>query len=100
MQESGLLLNEVSQSKHSHWFKHFPEFIPEIGFEFRTLLEKVDDSALKVKRFQPNFAIFFACFFANSENATKSKETSKFRQERLNILSTLKFVGSHLAFYE
>ncbi len=52
--------------------------------------------ALKVKCFQPNFAIFFMLFFTNSENATKSK----FRQKRLNILSTLKFTGSHLAFYE
>ncbi len=53
-------------------------------------------SALKVKRFQPNFSIFFTLFFTNSENATKSK----FRQETLNILSALKFTGSHLAFYE
>jgi hypothetical protein len=44
--------------------------------------------------------MFFAHFFANSENATKSKEPSKFRQEMLNILSALKFAGSHLAFYE
>jgi hypothetical protein len=35
-------------------------------------------------------------FFTNSENAAKSK----FRQEMLNILSALKFTGSHLAFYE
>ncbi len=42
-------------------------------------------SALKVKRFQTDFAIFFA----NGENATKSKETSKFRQEMMNILSAL-----------
>ncbi len=49
-------------------------------------------SALKVKRFQPNFAIFFAHFFANSENASKSKKTFKFRQEMLNILSTLNFM--------
>jgi hypothetical protein len=53
-------------------------------------------SALKMKCFQPNFAIFFTLFFTNSENATKSK----FRQETLNILSTFKFTGSHLAFYE
>ncbi len=53
-------------------------------------------STLKVKRFHPNFAIFFHAFFTNSENATKSE----FRQETLNILSTLKFMGSHLAFYE
>jgi hypothetical protein len=38
-------------------------------------------SALKVKSFQPDFAIFFA----NSENTTKFKETSEFRQEMLNI---------------
>jgi hypothetical protein len=50
-------------------------------------------SALKVKCFQPNFAIFFMLF---SRNATKSK----FRQEMLTILSALKFTGSHLAFYE
>ncbi len=53
-------------------------------------------SALKVKRFQPNFIIIFMNFFANNENATKSK----FRQETLNILSVLKLRGSHLAFYE
>ncbi len=53
-------------------------------------------SALKVKCIQPNFAIFFMLFFSNSENATESK----FRQETLNILRALKFVGSHLAFYE
>ncbi len=40
-------------------------------------------SALKVKHFQSDFAIFFD----NGENATKFKETSKFRQEMLNILS-------------
>jgi hypothetical protein len=53
-------------------------------------------SALKVKRFQPNFAIFLMYFFTNSENATKSK----FSQETLNILGVLKFARSHLAFYE
>jgi hypothetical protein len=53
-------------------------------------------SGQKVKRFQPNFAIFLTRFFTNSENATKSK----FRQETLNILSALKFLQSHLAFYE
>ncbi len=53
-------------------------------------------SALKVKHSQPYFAIFFACFFINSENTTKFK----FRQKTLNILSVLKFVGSHLVFYE
>jgi hypothetical protein len=52
-------------------------------------------SALKVKPFQPDFAIFFA----DGENATKFKETSEFRHEMLNILSILKFAGSHLAFY-
>jgi hypothetical protein len=57
-------------------------------------------SALKVKRFQPDFAIFIARFFAISEDATKFKETSELRQETLNILSVLKFAGSHLAFYE
>jgi hypothetical protein len=57
-------------------------------------------SPLKVKRFQPDFVIFLAPFFANGENASKSKETSKFRQEMLNILSTFKFAGSHLAFFE
>jgi hypothetical protein len=57
-------------------------------------------SALKVKHFQPDFAIFLARYFANIENATKSEETLEFRQEMLNILSALKFVGSHLAFYE
>ncbi len=73
-------------------------------------------SALKVKCFQPNFAILFTLFFStesemlsakvwhifhmffftNSENPTKSK----FSQETLNILSALKFIGSHLAFYD
>ncbi len=52
-------------------------------------------SALRVKRFQPNFDIFFILFFTNSENATKSK----FRQETVNILSMLKFMESHLTFY-
>jgi hypothetical protein len=42
------------------------------------------------------FLHIFHAFFNNSENATKSK----FRQETMNILSTLKFTGSHLAFYE
>jgi hypothetical protein len=46
-------------------------------------------SALKVKHFQPDFATFFVHFFANGENAAKSKENFKFRQEVLNILSTL-----------
>ncbi len=44
-------------------------------------------SALKVKRFQPDFTIFFTHFFTNSENATKSD----FSQETLIILSALKF---------
>jgi hypothetical protein len=57
-------------------------------------------SAMKVKRFQPDSAIFLAHFFANSENITKFKETYEFRQETLNILSVLKLAGSHLAFYE
>jgi hypothetical protein len=48
------------------------------------------------QHFQPNFAIFFMLFFTNCENATKSK----YRQEMLNILSALKFTGSHLSFYE
>ncbi len=74
-----------------------------------TLLKKVDAfstlkasiflaffPALKVKCFQPNFAIFSMIFFINSENATKSK----FSQETLNIFSALKFTGSDLAFYE
>jgi hypothetical protein len=53
-------------------------------------------SALKVKPLRH----IFCTFFANCENATKSKETLKFGQETLNILSALKFAGSHLAFYE
>jgi hypothetical protein len=69
------------------------------SFKF-TLLEKSMLSALKVKCFQPDFTIFFAHFFANGENTTKSKETSEFRQEMLNISSSLKFAGSHLAFDE
>ncbi len=56
-----------------------------------TLLEKLMLSALKVKCLQPDFAIFFTRIFANSENATKFKETSEYRQETLNILSALKF---------
>jgi hypothetical protein len=63
-------------------------------------LEKIDASALKVKCFQPDFAIFFKRFFSNIETATKFKYSSEFRQEMLNILSTLKFAGSNLAFYE
>jgi hypothetical protein len=95
----------------------FDHFLPTKGFlsyfilsdwEVHTLLKKIDAfstesidfsgaffSALKVKCFQPNFAIFFTLFFTNIENATKSK----FRQEMLNTLSTLKFRGSHLAFH-
>ncbi len=42
------------------------------------------------------FSLMLPYFFANSENATKSK----FSQETLNVLSALKFAGSHLAFYE
>jgi hypothetical protein len=57
-------------------------------------------SALKVKRFQPDFAIFFTRFFANCETATKFNEASEYRQEILNILTALKFAGSQLAFYE
>ncbi len=57
-------------------------------------------SALKGKCFKHDFRLFFAHFFANSENATKFKETSEIRQETLNILSTLKLAGSHLSFYE
>ncbi len=53
-------------------------------------------SALKVKCFQPNFAIFSCIFFTNSKNGT----ISKFSQEMLNILSALKFPGSHLTFYD
>jgi hypothetical protein len=59
-------------------------------------LKKIDAFSAESETLQPNFAIFFTPFFANSETATKSK----FRQETLNILSTLKFAGSHLAFYE
>ncbi len=43
-----------------------------------------------------NFDIIFMLFFTISENASKSK----FRLEMLNILSALKFTGSHFAFYE
>ncbi len=57
-------------------------------------------SALKVKRFQSDYTHIFHAFFANSENATKFKETSEFRQETLNILSALKFAESQLVFYE
>jgi hypothetical protein len=39
-------------------------------------------SALKVKRFQPNFAIFSAHFFANSENTTKPKRPSNLGRKR------------------
>jgi hypothetical protein len=59
-------------------------------------VEKLMLSALKVKPFQPDFIIFFC----QGDNATTSEETSKFRQEMLNILSTLKFAGSHFAFPE
>ncbi len=44
-------------------------------------------SALKVKCFQPDFIIFFTHFFSPTVKT-------------LNILSALKFTGSHLAFYD
>ncbi len=54
-----------------------------------------------MKCFQPDFCHIFRTFpFINSENTTKFKETSEFKQETLNILSALKFAGSHLALYE
>ncbi len=57
-------------------------------------------SALKVKCFQPDFAIFLRIFFTNGENATNFNKTSEFRQEMLDILSMLKFAGSLLGFHE
>jgi hypothetical protein len=54
----------------------------------------------KIDAFSLIFPYFLRIFFTNSVNATKFKETSKFKQEMLNILSALKFAGSHLAFYE
>jgi hypothetical protein len=56
-------------------------------------LEKIDAFSL----ISPYFS---RVIFTSSENATKFKEASKFRQETLNILSMKKFAGSHLAFYE
>jgi hypothetical protein len=46
-------------------------------------------SALKVKHFQPNFAIFFTVFSPNSEDPPKSK----FRLEMLNIFRRVKIHG-------
>ncbi len=62
-----------------------------------TLLKKIDAFSAESETLSAKFChIFQVVFFANSEKTTKSK----FRQETLNVLSTLKFVGSHLAFYE
>ncbi len=76
-------------------------------FEFKwtkflkpTLLEKINAFSTESETFSAWFCHIFHVFFANGENATKFKETSKFSQEMLNILSTLKFAGSHLEFYE
>ncbi len=45
-------------------------------------------SVLKVKLFQPNFAIFSRIFFTNSENASKSKikagSTEYFKQVKIH----------------
>jgi hypothetical protein len=60
-------------------------------------LEKIDAFSIESEMLSALFCNIFCAFFANSENATKFKETSEFRQEMLNILSALK---SHLAFYE
>jgi hypothetical protein len=49
------------------------------------LLEKINAFSLILP--------YFCAFFANCKNTTKSKETSKFRQETQNILSALKFTG-------
>ncbi len=65
-----------------------------------TLLEKIDAFSTESETPSAWFRHIFKRFFANSENATKSKDFSKFRQEMLNILSTLKFTGSNLTFYE
>jgi hypothetical protein len=63
----------------------------------KPLLEKIDAFSTESETLS---ALIFHIFFVNSENATKFKETCEFRQETLNILSVLKFAGSHLAFYE
>jgi hypothetical protein len=63
---------------HGTWYKGLKLDVTNETFFF-SLLEKRMLSALKVKRFQPDFA--------NSENTTKFKETSEFRQD----LSALKF---------
>ncbi len=65
----------------------------------RSPLEKIDAFSTESETLSALFChIFCTVFFANSKNATKSKETSKLRQEMLNIFSALKFVISHLAF--
>ncbi len=43
-------------------------------------------------------AWFHHIFSPTSDKATTFKETSEFRQEMLDILSALKFAGSHLTF--
>jgi hypothetical protein len=53
-------------------------------------LEKIDAFSAESEMLSAGFC---HNFFANSENATKFKETSEFRQEMLNILSVLKFTG-------
>jgi hypothetical protein len=54
----------------------------------------------KIDAFSLISPYFLRISFANSENATKFKETSKFAHDLLNIQGALKFAGLHLAFYE
>ncbi len=49
----------------------------------KSLLEKIN--AFRTE--SETLSAWFRTFFANTENATKSKETSKFCQEMLNILA-------------
>ncbi len=85
---------KISKKKRT-FIKDFNRESPTVKLKKRflsqslTYWKKLMLSALKVKCFQPDFAIIFTLYFANSENATKFKETSEFRQETLNILNVL-----------
>ncbi len=80
------------------WWKSFL-----FGWKFsqNTLLKKIDAFSTK--------SIFFCTFFSALEvkhfyhafcHLQWKQYKIQIRQERLNILSMLKFAGSHLAFYE
>jgi hypothetical protein len=79
----------------SSFLPHFFYFLCILPYWKKLML-----SVLKVKRFQPDFAIFFAHFLPTVKTPQNSTRPLNFRQETLNILSALKFAGSHLASYE